>query len=80
VAKALHGLTDTVARAFSPRTRSSEGFGDVMEEIQQLRRMSHYHRDRYIVERRRRRPTAVRANDVKGAVLEALRDGEPKTS
>jgi hypothetical protein len=72
VARALHDVADSVANAFTPRTRSSHRSDDLLQDIQEIRRVSRYHRDRYLKESRRRR-VMVSETEVELAVLRALR-------
>lgn len=78
VTKALHEVAETVSDAFSPRPRQSRLSHDTLGDIRKVRRLSCYHRDRYLKESRRRRRTAISANEVEMAVLRALRQDETK--
>jgi hypothetical protein len=80
--KAIHGVTgavgDAVACAFAPSARRSMDPGDMLKELEEVRRATRYHRERFYQESQRRRQVLPSERAVRLAVLEALNKEESR--
>jgi hypothetical protein len=70
--KAVYGVVDAIADAFSPRPRQPRVPDDMIRELESVRRVTSYHRDRFLKDACRRNRTVPSERDVEMAVLEAL--------
>jgi hypothetical protein len=77
VTKSLLGVVDSigesVATAFMPISRPSRESRDTLREIDEVRRATRYHRERFLRESERRSRMTPSQRDVHLAVLEALK-------
>jgi hypothetical protein len=73
VTKVLSEVTGSIADAFSPRPRQSPSAAELYREINQIREVSSYSRERYLHESLCDRE-AVSERDIEIAVLEALKE------
>jgi hypothetical protein len=73
VTKVLSEVTGSIADVFSPRPRRSPNAADLLREINRIRKMSSYSRERYLGEFLCNRE-AVSERDIEIAVLEALKE------
>lgn len=80
VTRSLHGVIDavgdSVASAFTPRAQRSIDSGDVLKQLEEVRRATRYNRDRFYRESLRRRRAMPNERAVRMAVLEALNKEE----
>lgn len=70
--KAVYGVADAIADAFAPRSRQPRVPDDMVRELESVRRVTSYHRDRFLKDARRRNRIIPSERDVEMAVLEAL--------
>lgn len=75
VTRSFHGVTDSIADAFTVHTKRSRSTAEIISELNDIRRLSRMSREKLARDmQKRNRP--VSQSDIERAVLRALHSGE----
>lgn len=78
VTRALHGVTDSIADALTFQTRRQRTTDDMLRQLEDVRRMAAYNRDRLIRDNRRRRRPPITSTEIEAAVVRAMESSKDK--